>query len=85
METLTPVQRVAVIAIGLALTLLVAMFLLPWAWKQISEWLPAAETEGLGLAPACLRVECAAPMTLVSVGVRPAVTMALPGALPGRS
>ena len=51
METLNPVQRVAVIAIGLALTLLVAMFFLPWAWKQISEWLPAAVTDSLGYAP----------------------------------
>jgi hypothetical protein len=44
LETLTPVQRVAVIAIGLALTLLVAMFLLPWAWKQLTELLPATST-----------------------------------------
>ena len=51
LENLTPVQRVAVIAIGLALTLLVAMLLLPWAWKQISEWLPATRSTGLALAP----------------------------------
>jgi hypothetical protein len=46
---------VAVIAIGLALTVLVAMFLLPWAWKQLSEWLPvtatATRSAGLTLAP----------------------------------
>jgi hypothetical protein len=41
---------VAVIAIGLALTLLVAMFLLPWAWKQIAEWLPATATRSAGIA-----------------------------------
>ena len=44
METLTPVQRVAVIAIGLALTAFVALLILPWVWKQIVEWLPIADT-----------------------------------------
>jgi hypothetical protein len=39
-----------VIAIGLALTLLVAMFLLPWAWKQITELLPATATRSAGAA-----------------------------------
>jgi hypothetical protein len=39
----------------LALTLLVAMFLLPWAWKQISEWLPVAATRSVGYAPALTR------------------------------
>jgi hypothetical protein len=48
LETLTPVQRVAVIAIGLALTLLIAMLLLPWAWKQITELLPATATRSAG-------------------------------------
>jgi hypothetical protein len=47
LEKLTPVQRVAVIAIGLALTLLVAMFVLPWAWKQVSELLPLAATRSV--------------------------------------
>lgn len=41
METLTPVQRVAAIAIGLTLTVLVATLFLPWAWRQLSDWLPA--------------------------------------------
>ena len=68
METLTPVQRVAVIAIGLALTLLVAMFLLPWAWKQISELLPAVESGSLGA---------------VLLGLRPVVTLARSAVLPG--
>lgn len=49
METLTPVQRIAVIAIGLALTLLLAMLLLPWAWKQLSELLPATATRSAGI------------------------------------
>jgi len=40
MEALTPVQRVAVIAIGLALTALLAVLVLPWLSKQISERLP---------------------------------------------
>ena len=44
METLTPVQRVAVIAICLALTLLVAMLLVPWVWTHIVERLPIAAT-----------------------------------------
>ena len=44
METLTPVQRVAVIAIGLALTALVALLILPWVWDQIVEWLPSTDT-----------------------------------------
>ena len=81
METLTPVQRVAVIAIGLALTLLVAMFLLPWAWKQISEWLPA--TDSLGSVPAPLSIEFVLPTALAPITVKSAVTLALPAALPG--
>ena len=85
METLTPVQRVAVIAIGLALTLLVAMFLLPWAWKQISEWLPATETRSVGLAPALLTIESVPLAAMAPVDMRPAVTSALPAALPGGS
>jgi hypothetical protein len=44
LETLTPVQRVAVIAIGLALTAFVALLILPWVWKQIVEWLPITDT-----------------------------------------
>ena len=44
METLTPVQRVAVIAIGLALTAFVALLILPWFWKQIAGWLPIGDT-----------------------------------------
>lgn len=62
METLTPVQRVAVIAIGLALTLLVAMFFLPWAWKQISEWLPAAATGSVGFVRALLPLDFVLPV-----------------------
>jgi hypothetical protein len=53
---------VAVIAIGLALTLLVAMFLLPWAWKQITELLPATATRSVGLVSVFTsgaRVACA--------------------------
>ena len=57
METLTPVQRVAVIAIGLALTALVALLLLPWVWKQIDERLPAVATPVTdAVSPAPLRV-----------------------------
>jgi hypothetical protein len=85
LETLTPVQRVAVIAIGLALTLLVAMFLLPWAWKQISEWLPATETRSVGLAPVLLTIESVPWAAVAPVGVRPAVTLALLAVLPGGS
>jgi hypothetical protein len=44
LETLTPVQRVAVIAICLALTALIAMLLVPWVWTQIVERLPATAT-----------------------------------------
>lgn len=44
METLTPVQRVAVIAICLALTALIAMLLVPWVWTRIVERLPATAT-----------------------------------------
>jgi hypothetical protein len=36
------------------LTLLVSMLLLPWAWKQISEWLPASATRSIGPAAAPL-------------------------------
>jgi hypothetical protein len=35
---------VAVIAIGLALTALVALFILPWVWNQIVEWLPITDS-----------------------------------------
>jgi hypothetical protein len=84
LETLTPVQRVAVIAIGLALTLLVAMLVLPWAWKQISEWLPAEERDSLGSVPALLPVESLDQMAPASVDVRPPVTLALSALLPGR-
>jgi hypothetical protein len=54
LETLTPVQRVAVIAICLALTALVALFLVPWVWTQIVERLPitATQTPGAMLWPA---------------------------------
>ena len=45
MEALTPIQRIAVIAIGLALTLIVAALALPWISKQIDgtpiPWAPA--------------------------------------------
>lgn len=85
MENLTPVQRVAVIAIGLALTLLVVMLVLPWAWKQISEWLPATEEDGLGSVPAFLPVEPVTRGAPDSVAMRPPVTPALPGLLPGGS
>ena len=40
MEALTPVQRVAVIAIGLVLTLIVVMLVLPWISDKIADWLP---------------------------------------------
>jgi len=44
METLTPAQRVIVIAIGLALTALIAMVLLPWLNQEINERLPDTPT-----------------------------------------
>ena len=77
METLTPVQRIAVIAIGLALTLLVAMLLVPWAWRQISEWLPVAATRIIGPAPAPLPFEPVPPAAHSSRLVRPAISLAL--------
>jgi hypothetical protein len=40
MEALTPVQRVAVIAIGLVLTLIVVMLVLSWISDKIADWLP---------------------------------------------
>ena len=70
MENLTPVQRVAVIAIGLALTLLVMMLVLPWAWKQISEWLPATERDSLGLVPVLLPSKPVVSAAPAVVGVR---------------
>lgn len=77
METLTPVQRIAVIAIGLALTLLVAMLLVPWAWRQISEWLPVAATRSIGPAPAPLPFELVPPAALGPMQVRPEGLLAL--------
>ena len=44
METLTPVQRVAVIVIGLALTAIIAALLLPWMSKQIQDRLSPTST-----------------------------------------
>jgi hypothetical protein len=41
METLTPLERVLVIAVGLTLTALFAVYVLPWAGQDISDrWLP---------------------------------------------
>ena len=37
MEALTPIQRIAVITIGLVLTIAVAMLVLPWISEQIDE------------------------------------------------
>ena len=44
MEALTPLQRIAVVAIGLALTLLVAALALPWINKRIEDSLPSTGT-----------------------------------------
>ena len=44
METLTPAQRVIVIAIGLALTAVIAIAVLPWLNQQITERLPHTPT-----------------------------------------
>ena len=43
METLNPVQRVVVMAFGLVLTALVALYVLPWAGKEIVSRLPPTE------------------------------------------
>jgi hypothetical protein len=80
LEKLTPVQRITVIAIGLALTLLVLVLLLPWAWKQISEWLPATPTRSVGPAPAPLPLELTPPAALP-----PEVALGLAAVLPGGS
>lgn len=44
METLTPAQRVATIAIGLALTAMIAIWVLPWVGDQIVTRLPPTKT-----------------------------------------
>lgn len=44
METLTPVQRVITVAIGLFLTIAVVVFVLPWAGQQIAARLPPTKT-----------------------------------------
>jgi tetratricopeptide (TPR) repeat protein len=44
METLTPVQRVAVVTIGLTMTAIIAVIVLPWASKQIEARLPPTST-----------------------------------------
>jgi hypothetical protein len=44
MENLTPIQRIAVIVIGLALTAIIAALLLPWMNKQIQDRLPPTST-----------------------------------------
>jgi hypothetical protein len=48
LENLTPVQRIAVIAICLALTALIAMLLVPWIWTQIVERATATVTPAPG-------------------------------------
>ena len=83
MENLTPVQRVAVIAIGLALTLLVAMLVLPWVWKQISEWLPATERDGLGSAPVPLSNEPGALAAVAFTAGWPPAMLVLAALSPG--
>ena len=85
MENLTPVQRVAVIAIGLALTLLVAMLVLPWVWKQISEWLPVTESDDLGSAPVLLPNEPGALAAVALVAGWPPVMPVLDALPPGGS
>ena len=50
METLTPVQRVAVITIGLTLTAVVVVLVLPWVGEQIVNLLPATATPVLATA-----------------------------------
>jgi hypothetical protein len=45
---LTPIQRIAVIAICLALTALIVMLLAPWVWTQIIERLTATATPAPG-------------------------------------
>jgi hypothetical protein len=44
METLAPIQRIAVIAIGLVLTAIAALVVLPWASSQIEARLPPTGT-----------------------------------------
>ena len=44
METLRPIQRVVVMAFGLVLTALVALYVLPWAGREIVSRLPPTET-----------------------------------------
>jgi hypothetical protein len=61
-----------VIAIGLALTLLVAYFLLPWAWNQISDLLPVTATRSIGPAPAPLPVKFLPPLSLGPAMMQPA-------------
>jgi len=72
-----------VIAIGLVLTLLVSVLFLPWAWKQILEWLPATPTRSVGLAPALLSPKLKPAAALFSVDVRPVFALGLAAVLPG--
>lgn len=44
METLTPAQRIATIAIGLVLTVMAAIWVLPWVGRQIEARLPPTRT-----------------------------------------
>jgi len=74
---------VAVIAIGLALTLLVAMLVLPWVWKQISEWLPATERDGLGSVPVLLPNGPGALEAVAFVAAWPPVMLVMAALLPG--
>lgn len=44
MENLTPVQRIATIAIGLVLTIAIAIWVLPWVGRQIAAQIPPTKT-----------------------------------------
>ena len=71
METLTPVQRVAVITICLALTVLIAMLLVPWVWTQIVERFPitATSTPSATFLPAFPRAAVLAQDSSTGVGI----------------
>ena len=80
METLTPIQRIAVITIGLTLTAFIAVFVFPWAGEQIAARMPPAATPPPAThtpLPTAAPAEQAAPSPTPTVALTPPPEFAL--------
>jgi hypothetical protein len=78
METLTPFQRVLVIAIGLILTALIAALVLPWLSQQIQERSqPAANPDPASSMPSTPNYRATANSIRRPISARAAMSMAV--------